>query len=169
MAHGHNKAVTLGVTLITVGALGSLAAITGSSKIDASRLQGSRVVKIRAHMEFLAKTSGEGPWVVGYNIDTTTQETADALNADPQHRSDPSGLAQQNKVVPIWVIPFSATASLTTLESHEMEMHDIYLPYKDVIEGSQLNWFVFNLEAATQTSGAAVRITHVIVEEWRAD
>ncbi len=125
MAHGHNTAVTVDTVDITLSTLGALTAILGAGKQDAARLQGMRFTKIKALMEFLGKTAGEGPLMVGYSIDAITAETGVALAADPQHRSDPSGVEQGFKVVPLWVIPKAATASITTLESHEMEMHDI--------------------------------------------
>ncbi len=168
MAHGHRLAVTTDVVTITLSTLGALTAILGAGKQDATRLQGMRFKKIKAHMEFLGKTAGEGPLMVGYAIDTTTSETGEALSADPQHRSDPSGEAQGRKVVPVWIIPKGSTGSEVVI-SHPDEMQDITMPYKELIEGSTLNWFVYNMDSGALQTGTVVNIAYVAVGEWLRD
>ncbi len=166
MSHGHNKAVTTDVVTIAAATLGALTAILGAGKQDAARLQGMKFKKIRASMEFTGKTVDEGPLLVGYAIDASTSEVSAALSADPQHRSDPTGVEQSFKVVPIWHIPKGFSASVG--DGNDF-LEDIYLPYKDLIEGSTLNWFVYNMDDAALTTGMLVDIAYVAVGEWQRD
>ena len=164
-----NVAVIQDAVTITLSTLGALTAITGSGKIDASRLQGARLKKMRANISFVGKTTGEGPLLVGYTIEATTSETSAALAADPQFNADPTGIQNKFKVVPLWVIPKNGTASENIVSTDQMRLHDMDIPYRDIIEGSQLNWFVFNQDSGALTGGTIVDISVVTVAEWMRD
>ncbi len=74
--------------LLTLGALAASTTITVNSSIDASRLQGFRVVKSELKVTMTGKTTAEGPITFGVaaNFESAAEINA-ALEADPQGRA----------------------------------------------------------------------------------
>ncbi len=157
---------------INLSTLAAGAAIKGNLKIDASREQGIRMQKMKAAMSWNGLTDAEGPLMVGLcNSDLSPTEIAECIAADPQKELDTPATEQvMREVFPIWFIGLFTTTKEPPV--HEVDagmLREIRYPWKEVIEGNGLSWFVMNLGGGALTTGVGVHFFSVTIGEWRDD
>ncbi len=155
---------------MALGTLGAGVATSTPSKIDGARLQGVQLQKGWAEMSFKAKTTDNGPIVVGYAINLTNSEIAEFFNADPQLRNDPRASEEANsKVVPCWVIPKTGTATAPTPTPDSYTVRRIPVFSFKIVEGTALTWFSFNRDTAALDTGCVVALTALWMYKWLND
>ncbi len=149
---------------VTVGALATITVAGSATNIDAARLQGVRIKKIRGNVSWFGKTTLEGPVMYGLaSIDLSNSEIAEALNADPQSENDqPASDRGNRKVVPMGIIPRATEVDGRNMRS----FMNITWPWKVIPVGSGLKIWVFNLDTSTLTTGMEVKFNLAIVQEW---
>ncbi len=156
---------------IAFGALASEAAVIDGTLIDPSRLQGSKIRKLKAWCYLKSKTVDEGPVVCGFSIGATAVEVAEALVADPQRHEDVGKSEEGNrKVFPIWVFGknvISSPGSTPNGDSHWLR--DVGFPSWTVPEGVGLDFFAFNADANPLTAGGSVEWGYTAITIWERD
>ncbi len=167
LLHSGRQQVIQDEVQITVGTLGAGVAISGQSKIDGGRLQGARIKKIKYAMTYSGKTDNEGPIVFGLAVGLTNTEIALAMNADPQGISDDTEVDRGNlKCFPLEFIPKDGIESAVSAGNVMfVEIED--WPFKEIPEGTTLQWFIFSDTALT--SGMIVDVRAVEVTDWLRD
>ncbi len=161
------KHMNISTARITVGGLAAGAAVTTGTKIDASRLQGTRIHKMKYHFSFIGKTADEGPLVLGFhraNISAT--EIAEFYAADPQSSLDVPGIDQANfDVYPAVLIARQQTAT-APIPDHMDGWRTLNWPWKNLPEDDAMNIHVCNISAGTVATGIFVDATVLFVEEF---
>ncbi len=151
---------------VVLSTLATLTAITGATAIDAGRLQGVRLKKMKLACSYKGKTAGEGPLVVGL-CDTTLSvaEIAEAILADPQGVAEVPATEQGNRrVFPIWNIGPGLVAD------DAIQMYrEVHFPWKDWPEDKGIKVFVFNNDGSNLTTGTTVTVFGPVVQEWLRD
>ncbi len=154
---------------IVLSTLAAGVTIKGNLKIDGSREQGVRISKMKAACGVSGEGADLGPLLIGLcNADLSPTEISECLSADPQKDLDtPASEEVMREIMPIWLYPIQAITNsdvnaLRTLQS-------IRYPWKEVIEGNGLAWFVTNLDETTLAGGGLVDIFSVTIGEWLRD
>ncbi len=157
-----------GDTQLTLGTLGNDIAILGNTKIDASVQQEAQIMKVKTYVEVRAKTTAEGPIIIGLSSGVSNAEIAEAMVADPQRIRDPGASEQANrKVYPFQVIGRVITG-LSATPDHLGGLRDIRAPSWKTLEEDALSFFAFNRGAAL-TGGTIVNIIWAMVVRWGFD
>lgn len=146
---------------LTAGALAAGTAQSVGSKIDTSREQGVFVAKIEGEYEFVGKTDTEGPLYLGMSVGLSGAEIEAIIENDPQQVFDPTTKGGYIKI--IGVIPKNGTESPDG-ETKRFEAKKFIVP-----EGSGLDFFVYNCDAAQLTAGLVVTIVPVAYTRWLRD
>ncbi len=151
---------------MSLGTLASGAVIKGATKIDAAREQGTILKKIMAQCSVNGKTAGEGPLIVGLcNVDLSTVEIAEALAADPQKGLDtPASEQVEREIMIVWMVGRGITS-----DAEITPFREVKYPWKEVIEGNGLAWFVMNAGASGLTDSSFVSVFSFIHGEWMRD
>ena len=152
---------------ITVGALATLSAVKGNTVIDGSRENGVRIEKMKAALSWHNKTADDGPCTVGLcNSDLSPAEVAECMVADPQKPLDtPASEQSMRNIFPVWLIDKASTGTGNLVQ----EYTDIRYPWKEILEGDGLSWFLFNHDSATLTVNFVCEIPMVIIGSWLDD
>ncbi len=151
--------------------LASVTAILDPTRIDGSRDQGSKIMKVKAFCHIKSKTSGQGPIVCGFSTDLTATEVASALIGDPDSYDDEVGRQVSNrKVFPIWVFGNLVTDSPGPSHGDPVPFHHIKdFPQWNVVEGKGLDFFAFNADSTLLTTGTVIDWGYTIISEWMRD
>ena len=149
--------------------LGNVTALNDLTRVDSGRLQGSKILKMKAWCHIRSKTSGEGPIVCGFSIGLTATEIASALISDPQSNEDQTNIAANRKVFPIWVFGRLVTDSPGPSHGDPNLFRDVRFPTWRVIEGEDLHFFAFNAGGGSLTTGCVVDWGYTIVSRWERD
>lgn len=156
-------------SVVNLGVLTGLTAVLGTTKIDASRLQGVQMKDIRGSMRLDGKTTSEGPIGYGFSIGLNAVEVAACLVADPQRVDDPSSEENANfRVFPIAVAPllFTSRAAGEILQQPWVSFN---FPSWKIYEGVALNTWAFNYGGVALTTGAVVRFNGMYQYDWLRD
>ncbi len=152
------------IDTITVGTLANNTAIIGNTNIDATREQGIRLKQLKAGYLLTGQTGDEGPLIYGWCLELTAVEVAEAILADPQDSEDTNAKDNANrKVFPVGIFGVS-----TQIEMNR-DLKEVNFPWKEIIEGATLKWFVFNASGSTFTTGAVAHLFAATVQEWARD
>lgn len=149
--------------------MGTLTDVTGliaGTKIDSARLNGVQIKKLQMSVAFTGHTAGEGPILYGIGRDLESVALLkEALEADPQGFADRDEIEKcsRNVFVMGYLDDIVKTASD---DGHKMEMHDVRFPWKKIPEGSDFQFWVFNISGATLTTGMVVHADWVAQQEW---
>ncbi len=151
---------------ITLSTLAAGAVLKGALKIDGGREQGVRISKMKAACMISGITTGDGPLVIGLcNVDLSVAEIAEAFDADPQKELDtPASEQVMREIFPIW-----AQGKQSQQGADIWPYRSIRYPWKNVIEGNGLAWFVVNHDASALQTGGIVNIESVTIGEWLHD
>ncbi len=141
---------------LAVGALGNLDVIAANSQIDASRAQGFRITKSKMLFTYEAKTTAEGPLVVGIAMNVTAAGIEAAIEADPQSRNADNAKGEGVFIKPLFILPKPATELAADSQRLEFEMSYGKNGWS-IPEGQDFKVWVYNLGAAL-TSGTIVRM-----------
>ncbi len=155
---------------ITLGTLGAATAVFGTSKIDASRAQGFRLIMSRIAAKLTGKTTAEGPLMFGICANVPTVEALKAyLENDPQGKSSDDAKASNWFVKILGQIPLAATED-TSEHFGTDSMTEIKYGKNgwSIPEGSALNYFAFNMGSAL-TTGAVITICAEHYGVWLND
>ncbi len=159
-----NQQVQYLINEITVGALTTLAVAGSSTMIDSSRLAGMRIKKMKYAVQYKDKTASEGPLLLGMaSVDLSNAEIAEALVADPQSPRDQPAAEQANRqVFPLAMLPASVEVAGNEIQA----LRSLRYPWKRILEGNGLKYFVQNLDGSTLTSGTLVTVFTAVVGTW---
>lgn len=156
---GNQQVQHQNVTL-DAGALVTQTVVSQSLNIDAGRISGVRIKKWMASFNHRGFANGEGPVMFGFSTDLSAAEIAEALVADPQGTGDAPATERANrKVFPIGITP-------SFLSSEIEYQREIHWPWKEMKEGTGLQFWLFNTGAATLTTGGSVTVVNSWVTEW---
>lgn len=172
MTHGNRMQVQHGKTVLALGALVARTAITSSLTIDASRSQGVILKQLKGAWHWINKTLLEGPIIVGFSIDLSAAEVAEAINADPQHINDiPATERANRKVFPLFQTDHAGTVGMYPDEGSgdAASYKEVNLPWKQILEGQGLQFFCFNADTTDLTTGMIIEFNWVAVQEWLRD
>ncbi len=149
---------------VTIGALATLAVAGSSTNIDSARLAGMRIKKMKYAVTYKDKTAGEGPLLVGLaSVDLSNVEIQEALAADPQSPRDQPAAEQANRqVFPLVMLP----ASNDVASQAQVPLRSLRYPWKRILEGNGLKFWVQNLDGSTLTTGGLVTIFTAVVGTW---
>lgn len=145
---------------LVLSTLGAGSAILQPSKIDSGRENGFRVTKTKALITMTGKTTAEGPILIGVcaNIPLASQ-LATLLANDAQSKSE------LNPRAPNWYVRFLAIVGLvpTVFPSSDEGIGKMFeWSYGkngwSIPEGSNLDFFAFNMDSSALTTGTAFNI-----------
>ncbi len=154
----------------TVATLASLTAGLIATKIDAARLQGCTVEKLRWNADWLGKTSGvaEGPLAFGLSYDNTIAEIAAFYAADPQSQDDELELARSQ--LPIIELGRVGQSQISSLENPIVALRHGKWGGWPIREGKTLSHYIFNANPGDPFStGMTFQLYTEILGEWRQD
>ncbi len=134
-----------------------------ASKIDASRLQGFRVLKTEYFGAVNGMTTGEGPLVLVLAHDMSQVEMKECFDANPQRSNDLAASEQARR--PMWPLEILQANSDGDGKAFFQGVAKIGW---SIPEGTDLFWAVVNLGAAL-TTGATVRILAKHFGVWLKD
>ncbi len=148
-------------------AMGALAADTvlrATSRIDAGRLQGFRLLRTEYHVAARNMTSEDGPIHFGLAVDLSVAEILECLNADPQ-RSNDVNLSEQAKrpVFPMGILFKDGDGNGQSVVSGVSKIG------WSVPEGVSLFWYFHNMDLNTITTGTIVSIIAKHFGVWLKD
>ncbi len=152
------------IDAITLGTLANNTAIIGNTNVDASREQGVRLKQLKAAYLLTGQTGDEGPIIYGWAVELTAVEIAEAILADPQDSEDTAARDKANRKV----FPMGMFGVSTQIEMNQ-PLREVKFPWKEIIEGATLKWFVFNASGSTLTTGAIAHLFAATVQEWSRD
>ncbi len=143
---------------LTLGALGGAAAAFGTSKIDAAREQGFRLVRSTFRIVMSGKTDTEGPIMIGVCANVPDVGALAAYLAN-----DPSGISAADLRSDNWFVKVIGLIARNQVEipngpgiGNGMPWMEIEISYGkngwSIPEGSALNLFAFNA-GSTLTTG----------------
>ncbi len=153
---------------LSLGSLAAGAAIAGVFKLDAARLQATRIKKFGYVITWNGKTGTEGPIFVGFARGATSAvDIAAALNADPQSSFDVPELDRaRHDVYVVGVISRNTIASPPNSADSLLHWRTLNWPWKEIPEDDAIIPFAFNRGGGTLTSGCEVNFSIRIVEEF---
>ncbi len=139
---------------LSLSTLGALTAIFSATKIDAARLEGCKPEKLKWNMDWLGKTTSEGPIYYGVCGGMTIADVAAFFASDPQHVKDDVPMAQSlESILILGVMPFTRTA-LDVAEA--TKWRTTQWPGWHVIEGEDINVFAFNADSGALSTGTVI-------------
>lgn len=165
MSKSENLSILYDAATITLGTLGSITAITGNSKIDASRRQGFRVMKVEYWLDYYGKTANEGPIMVGWSPTQNASEIAETFQADPQGSDEIAPNA--NAKAPVF--PLQQIVYADTQASEDFGKMGTFNPRWSTPEGVGAVWFAYNMGGAGLTTGTVVRVFAKYYGVWLRD
>ncbi len=155
----------------TVGTLAALTAGLISTKIDASRLQGCSIEKLRWTVDYVGKTiaSTEGPIAFGLSLGNTIAEVAAFYAADPQGQDDELELARsQLPIIELGRIGQSQSTPAQGAETAALK-HGKWGGWP-VREGVTLSHYIFNANPAdAMATGMLLQLYTECLGGWRQD
>ncbi len=154
---------------LVLSTLGALTAITDATKVDAARLQGINIRKLKVAMVWRGKTAGEGPISYGLAVDMSAAEIKEAMAADPQNAGDPGASEEANRRIYPWgfIAPDTLVEQGYNGGPNFITLPDF--PKWSVIEGKALFVYAFNHQASALTSGLVLNWFLRLTYDWRAD
>ncbi len=139
-------------TTLTLSTLGSGSILTANSRIDASRLQGFRILKTQYYFALKSMTPDEGPIMMHLAHDLTAAEMEETIGADPQRSGDPT--LEPRALRPVW--PLGLLGNDTEGNAGVFLQGEIKLGWS-FPEGTILKIGAENISGSALTTGAVVR------------
>ncbi len=160
--------MTMSTSTLTIGTLAADAAVTSGTKIDGSRLQGTRIKRMEYYIDYRAKTIDDGPLFVGFHRSSiSSSEIVQFYLADPQSTMDvPDIDLARLDIYPAQIIPAKATAGPGVTNDAVVSYKRLNWPWKNLPEGDALNVHAFNAGNVQFTTGALVDVHVKIIEEF---
>ncbi len=149
----------------SVGAIAANAAVIIGTAIASGNEEGFRISKLKYAFNYRIKTDGEGPFTLGLSVGLTAAEVAEAMNARPSHSMDEPATERANRRV--FPLRFFAVDGTETFRSDSSFLSNVRIPWKDIPEHVNLNWFIFANNALS--TGMLVDIHMTLVGEWLRD
>lgn len=144
------------IVTLTLGALAAEDCIATTSKIDASRTEGFRIMRSEIAVAYKGMTQGEGPIEVGMAFNADQDEIEQCIEADPQGMNDVGQVNLQHQanrpVFPIGVIQAQEVSGKLFEGAFR-----VFKPTWSVPEGGLLSWYAYNGDNAALTTGGEVR------------
>ncbi len=151
-------------TELTLGTLGSQTAISTTSRIDAGRLQGFRVLRTEYFVIMRGATVGDDPVVFGLCHDLSNAEIAETFGADPQRPGDP-GL-EEMAMRPVWVL---GSLAANNDGDGRVVLDGVKKLGWSIQEGTPLKWFAFNHGPGALSTGGEINILAKHFGVWLKD
>lgn len=152
----------------TLGALGANDAIAQATKIDATRLNGFRVSKVRISAVVRAKTASEGPISWGLLANYSAAELEAAIEADPQSSTDDNVRGDGQWLTHLGLIGQEIVAAPLTgggLVAQPIEV----MPNWSVIEGKNFSIWAHNQDGSALTAGTIINAFCEFFGVWLRD
>ncbi len=145
----------------------TLAVVVAPTKIDTGREQGARIKQMKSALSWKDKPTTMGPLLAGFSVGLTNTQIAEALLADPvSDKTNVEASEQSNRrVFPVWLIP----AGIAVASEELQELKEIHFPWKEIDEGTGLDFWVQNLDGSTLTGNTLVTTQIAFVTEWLRD
>lgn len=161
------------LTEFTLGTLASLTAVVGGTKIDAARLQGCDIRKLKYSVGLLGKTSGasEGPVAFGVSMGNTAAEIAAFYAADPQGQDDELEQARAHlPIVELGRFDQTSQSTETLVDPTNTRLQKGYWGGWPVREGVAWQHYVFNANPNDPLStGGLLQLYTEVYGDWRQD
>ncbi len=155
--------------ILAVGALAANDAISADTKIDATRLQGFRIAKLRMAASMTLKTTAEGPLIWGIACNMVAAQVESAIEIDPQSIAGTTQKAPGAWLKILGQIPFDFTnGPILGSNGVSAEMVEIMVNWS-VIEGQPFVVWVYNQGSGGMTTGAQLLYTMEIFGVWLRD
>ncbi len=131
--------------------------------MDASRLQGFRILKSEWFATLEDVTSGDSGLMFGVCHDLTTAEIVATFDADPQRAGDPT--ESENALRPVWGF------GVMSANDGGGVLHDKgeWKPQWSFPEGTELRIWARNTSADIWTTGAQLNLVQKIYGVWLKD
>lgn len=151
---------------LVLSTLGSKTVFTAGSKIDASRLNGFRVLKTEYWINYEGKTAGQGPIMVGLSANHDATEIEECIEADPQSsaRGEDALNRAMRPVWPLYMIPTKPTDSLEAADDNGN-----FTPKWSSPESFGFFWWAYNMSGGALTDGTIVTIFAKHYGVWLRD
>lgn len=158
-------------TEFTLGTTAALTAVLGGTKIDAARLQGCSIEKLKWNCGILGKGGGvsEGPVAFGVSYDNTIAEIAAFYAADPQSQDDELELARSQ--LPILELGrWSQQTPTDNAVTFGPALRNATWPGWPIREGKAWQHYFFNANPNDPlTTGGFMQLYTEAYGEWRQD
>lgn len=158
-----NLAIVYDDVSFALGTLGAKGGALANSKIDASRLNGFRVVKVEYWACYSGKTAAEGPIMVGLSFGQASADIDACIEADPQgHLEDRDDGDTKRPLFPLFMLEKDNASSSEAI-------HGTINPRWSVPEGYAMNYFAYNMDGSALTTGTEIQIFAKIYGVWLRD
>ncbi len=153
---------------MAIGTLGGLAALNVSTKVDAARDQGFRVVKAQTAVCWDNKTTGEGPIIVGFSANQSSTGVEECMEADPQNpNTDGGGQDQFRANRACWPI---AIINLTETNGRLANGAFVDIPIKwSMPEHGDFDVWAYNNSPSPLTTGTLITVAFKLFGVWLRD
>ncbi len=161
-----NKQKVYSFQTLTLSTLAAATALLGGTKIDASRLQGCKIIDIFGAFTWHSKTTTEGPVYYGFTNGMSITEIAAVFAADPQSQDDPTGDDSMRRIIVVG----SMEKDLSIQPDDNSLWRKIMWPKSwEIREGETFDIFAFNRDSGALTTGTELRFDGMFNTEWRQD
>ncbi len=159
-------------TEFSVGTLASLTAIVAGTKIDAARLQGCNIRRLKYHVGYLGKTGGvaEGPVAFGVCKGMSVTEVKNFYAADPQSSSadDVSLMESQFPILELGRVEQQGSNGPT--DNVTPGLRSAKWPGWSILEGQTWNHYIFNANPNDPlTGGMFLQMYTEALGDWLND
>ncbi len=146
------------------GTLASKDVISSTSLIDAAKENGFRLLRTEWWVSVRGMANAEGPVLIGLAANLSAAEVEITLEANPESANSASEGHNANR--PVW--------PLAVLENdgnggHKASDSGVLKPGWSIPEGSFLNWFAWNLDGSTLTTGGSAIVYAKHFGVWLKD
>lgn len=157
------------VITITVGALASQTAVLGSSKIDASRENGFRIMKTEYEIDYRGKTASEGPVEIGFAYNQSATLIGETLADDPQSRVEDENAGETKRpVYPLEMVPYNVTNKHGTNPTVPTALRSMTARWS-IPEGNKFDAYAYNWGGGALTTGMTITIRCKHYGVWLRD
>ncbi len=152
------------LVVLTAGALASGDFLIAGSKIDASRIQGFRILKTQYFMSMRGATTGQGGLLVGMSHALSNSELGEMLDANPQRPKDTAASEQARR--PAW--PLEILMANADGDGRVSAQGEAKIGWS-IQEGTGLDWWLMNASNSTLTTGAVIVVIAKHFGVWLKD
>ncbi len=155
--------------VLTLGALAGNKPSVQATKIDASRLNGFRLAKLRIAASVVGKTATEGPiaWGIACNLDADQIESI--IEADPQASVEDDDHGAGEWIKTLGLIPLKAVEEPLTGPSGAVAAMDDHKVNWSIIEGKDFTVWAYNMQSTALTTGTLIHFFCEFFGVWLRD
>ncbi len=168
----YDEAVTL-----TIGAMVANDVNIYETKIDSSRGNGFKLIKVAVGGEYSGKQDGEGPLIFGAACNMSAAEIETALEEDPQDSSEATLRSQQAWMKPLFFLTGDGIGGAFGLGgaggagvaiTGVVPMMEFPVNWS-IREGQAFSWWLYNMQAGALTTGSKIILFAEYYGVWLND